>query len=116
MMESSDGVLHLEADDPRVEPYRNLKERDLAGRGELFILEGENSVHNLVQHGRMPLESVCISEKRVFAFVVKRPGLARSRISGKSSGPTSRDGDGGARVGRERERAMDILGLDLVAR
>ena len=64
-MESSDGVLHLEADDPRVEPYRNLKERDLAGRGELFILEGENSVHNLVQHGRMPLESVCISEKRV---------------------------------------------------
>ena len=32
----------VEPDDPRVEVYRNLKERDLAGRGDLFILEGED--------------------------------------------------------------------------
>ncbi|KAH8044089.1 glucosylceramidase [Aureococcus anophagefferens] len=56
--EDMDGVLHLDASDPRVAVYQNLKERDVAGRGDLFILEGENSVHNLVQHGRMPLESV----------------------------------------------------------
>ncbi|KAH8074629.1 glucosylceramidase [Aureococcus anophagefferens] len=63
--EDMDGVLHLDASDPRVAVYQNLKERDVAGRGDLFILEGENSVHNLVQHGRMPLESVCVSERRV---------------------------------------------------
>ena len=60
-----DGVIRVCKDDARVECYWNLKERDLAGRGDLFILEGENSVHNLVQHGRIPLESVCISEKRI---------------------------------------------------
>ena len=62
------GVVHVAPDDPRVDVYRNLKERDLAGRGDRFILEGENSVHNLVRHGRIPLESVCVSTKRLAAM------------------------------------------------
>lgn len=52
-------------DDPRVSVYRNLKDRDVAGRGEYFILEGENSIQNLVNHNRIPLVSVCISQRRI---------------------------------------------------
>lgn len=59
------GVTFVSADDPRVEVYRDVKGRDVAGRGELFILEGENSIRNLVNHGRIPLVSVCLSERRV---------------------------------------------------
>ena len=28
-------------DDPRIEPYRAVRDRDLAGRGGLFVAEGE---------------------------------------------------------------------------
>jgi len=37
-----------EAADPRLEVYRDIKDRDVAGRGEFFILEGANSIQNLV--------------------------------------------------------------------
>lgn len=60
-----DGVCYVDQDDPRVEIYRNVKDRDVAGRGEYFILEGENSIQNLVKHQQVPLASVCISTKRV---------------------------------------------------
>mmetsp|Transcript_8598 Transcript_8598/g.13206 ORF Transcript_8598/g.13206 Transcript_8598/m.13206 type:complete len:446 (+) Transcript_8598:7-1344(+) len=56
----------VELDDPRVEVYRCVKERDLAGaRKDYFLLEGENSISNLVRYGRIPLVSICISEKRI---------------------------------------------------
>lgn len=64
-MMPTEGVSFVSADDPRVEVYRDVKGRDVAGRGDLFILEGENSIRNLVNHGRMPLVSVCLSERRV---------------------------------------------------
>jgi len=57
--------VRVEYGDTRVEVYRNLKERDVTGRGDVFILEGENSVRNLVRNGRMPLVSVCLSERRL---------------------------------------------------
>jgi tRNA G18 (ribose-2'-O)-methylase SpoU len=57
--------IRVEYGDRRVEVYRNLKERDVTGRGDVFILEGENSVRNLVRNGRMPLVSVCLSERRL---------------------------------------------------
>lgn len=60
-----DGVWYVDQDDPRVEIYRDVKDRDVAGRGEYFILEGENSIQNLVNHQQVPLASVCISTKRV---------------------------------------------------
>ncbi|KAJ8614440.1 hypothetical protein CTAYLR_000792 [Chrysophaeum taylorii] len=63
--ESVEGVTAVTASDPRVAIYRNMKGRDVASRGELFILEGENSIQNLVRHGRIPLVSVCVSERRV---------------------------------------------------
>mmetsp|Transcript_20681 Transcript_20681/g.71013 ORF Transcript_20681/g.71013 Transcript_20681/m.71013 type:complete len:339 (+) Transcript_20681:23-1039(+) len=59
------GVTYVGADDSRVKVYTDLKEKDLAGRSDEFILEGENSIYNLVQHDRVPLVSVCVSEKRV---------------------------------------------------
>lgn len=55
-------------DDPRIEVYRDVKGRDIAGRGDLFLLEGANSIQNLVNYGRMPLVSVCLSEKRIEAM------------------------------------------------
>ena len=35
-------------DDPRLAPYRNLKERELAREGDRFIAEGENLVKRLL--------------------------------------------------------------------
>ena len=61
-----DLVCHIDSlEDPRVEVYRDIKGRDLAGRGALFILEGENSIQNLVNYGRIPLKSVLLSERRL---------------------------------------------------
>lgn len=38
-------------DDPRLSPYRNLKDRDLAREGGLFIAEGEMVVRRLLESG-----------------------------------------------------------------
>jgi len=52
-------------DDPRIEPYRAIRERDLAGREEAFILEGEVVLRAFANAGRYPLASVLLTEKRV---------------------------------------------------
>jgi tRNA G18 (ribose-2'-O)-methylase SpoU len=49
--------------DPRVEPYRNLKDRELAAMGELFIAEGEHLVRRLVDSD-YPVVSVLLSDRR----------------------------------------------------
>src|SRR4051812_29932077 len=51
-------------DDPRLAPYRNLKERDLAREGDRFIAEGENLVKRLLA-SRLTTESVLLAERRV---------------------------------------------------
>jgi tRNA G18 (ribose-2'-O)-methylase SpoU len=51
-------------DDPRLAPYRNLKERDLAREGDRFIAEGENLVKRLLA-SRLRTESVLLAERRV---------------------------------------------------
>jgi len=51
-------------DDPRLAPYRNLKERDLAREGDRFIAEGENLVKRLLA-SRLVTESVLLAERRV---------------------------------------------------
>ena len=40
--------IRVEYGDRRVEVYRNLKERDVTGRGDVFILEGENSIQEFL--------------------------------------------------------------------
>jgi tRNA G18 (ribose-2'-O)-methylase SpoU len=56
-----------EAGDPRLEPYRAVRERDLVGRGGRFIAEGEVVLAHLAGQGRPPLESVLVSERRLRA-------------------------------------------------
>jgi tRNA G18 (ribose-2'-O)-methylase SpoU len=51
-------------DDPRLAPYRNLKERDLAREGDRFIAEGENLVKRLLA-SHLKTESVLIADRHV---------------------------------------------------
>jgi tRNA G18 (ribose-2'-O)-methylase SpoU len=49
--------------DPRVAPYRNLKDRDLAREGDRFIAESEHVVRRLIESD-FPIESVLLEERR----------------------------------------------------
>jgi hypothetical protein len=54
------------SDDPRTEPYRTVRDRDLAGRGGRFILEGEVVLRTaLGERSRFEVESVLLAEGRV---------------------------------------------------
>jgi tRNA G18 (ribose-2'-O)-methylase SpoU len=54
-----------DAEDPRVAPYRDVRERDLVGREGLFIAEGEVVLRGLLDSsGHRPL-SLLIAEKRI---------------------------------------------------
>jgi len=56
-------------DDPRIDPYRVIKERDLVGRGGRFIVEGRTVLDvALSVRSRFPLESLLLSESRVEAL------------------------------------------------
>lgn len=53
-------------DDPRIAPYRAVRERDVAGRGERFIAEGEVVLRLLLsKRSRHRVESVLIAENRI---------------------------------------------------
>jgi tRNA G18 (ribose-2'-O)-methylase SpoU len=52
-------------DDPRIEAYRAVRERDLAGRERRFVAEGEVVLRVLLRQNRFPVESVLLSENRV---------------------------------------------------
>ena len=54
-------------DDPRVGPYRNLKDRDLAKEGDRFIAEGLLVTSRLLRSGSHCCESVLSAEKRLDA-------------------------------------------------
>jgi tRNA G18 (ribose-2'-O)-methylase SpoU len=55
-------------DDPRIESYRAVRERDLAGRQGRFVAEGEVVLRVLLTRSRFPVESVFVSEKRLLAL------------------------------------------------
>lgn len=56
-------------DDPRIDAYRVIKERDLVGRGGRFILEGRTVLDvALSPRNRFALESLLISESRAEAL------------------------------------------------
>lgn len=50
--------------DPRISGYRDVRERDLVGRDDHFIAEGEVVLQTLVQSPRHRLVSLLIDEKR----------------------------------------------------
>lgn len=51
-------------DDPRVEPYRDIRERDLVGRRGLFVAEGEVVLNLLARSSRFETISVLIDPRR----------------------------------------------------
>jgi tRNA G18 (ribose-2'-O)-methylase SpoU len=52
-------------DDPRIEPYRAIRERDLIGRKDRFIVEGEVVLRVFVTRAVALAESLLLAENRV---------------------------------------------------
>ena len=52
-------------DDPRIEAYRFVRERDVAGRGDRFVVEGEVVLRLFLARSRFAVESVLIADNRV---------------------------------------------------
>jgi len=63
--------------DPRIAPYMNLRDRDLAGaHGGRFIAEGEVPLRALLlAQERFPVDSLLVSEKRIGALGALIAGL-----------------------------------------
>jgi tRNA G18 (ribose-2'-O)-methylase SpoU len=60
------GVIAIEdAGDPRIIGFRDIRERDLAGRGGGFVIEGEVVLRTAVRGGRFGIEAVLLAQKRV---------------------------------------------------
>ena len=55
-------------DDPRIAPYRRIRERDLVGRDGLFIAEGETVLRVLLQRRWHRPVSLLLAEQRVAAL------------------------------------------------
>lgn len=51
--------------DPRIEHYRNIRDRDLAGRDGLFVAEGKVVLRVLSETRRFPILSVLLLENRL---------------------------------------------------
>jgi tRNA G18 (ribose-2'-O)-methylase SpoU len=61
-------VIRIESlDDPRLDVYRNLKEKELDRAGRLFIAEGEYIVRRLFESD-FPVESVFVAERYLESF------------------------------------------------
>jgi len=54
-------------DDPRLEVYRDVRDRDLAGRHGVFMLEGHVVLDAALTRGPVALRSVLVSDRRVAA-------------------------------------------------
>ncbi len=52
-------------DDPRIAPYRAVRERDLTGRQGRFIAEGKVTLEVLLRRSRFAVESVFLAEGRL---------------------------------------------------
>lgn len=64
-----DPISITDPDDPRIAPYRAVRERDVAGRGERFVAEGEVVLRLLLSENcRHGVESVLVSERRLPAL------------------------------------------------
>lgn len=60
------GIVPIEdPQDPRISAYRAVRERDVVGRGERFVAEGEVVLRLLLQQRRFGVESILIAAHRV---------------------------------------------------
>lgn len=66
-------VIHDPAD-PRIEPYRDIRERDLVGRRGLFVAEGTVVLEKLIDSTTHVPQSLLIADKRLAALA---PLIAR---------------------------------------
>ncbi|MEO0983096.1 MAG: RNA methyltransferase [Pseudomonadota bacterium] len=57
-----------DAEDPRIAGYLNVRERDLAGRCDHFIVEGKVTLDILLQQSRFAPESLLLAESRLAAL------------------------------------------------
>ena len=64
-------------EDPRLADYRQVRERDLVGRDEAFIAEGQVVIEKLIRSGRHPLRSVLVAQKRLVGLAELFAGLPR---------------------------------------
>lgn len=62
-------------DDPRLAPYRNVRERDLVGRKGGFIAEGEVVLRKAVGQGRHPIVSILAAGRRAQDVAAWAPDL-----------------------------------------
>jgi tRNA G18 (ribose-2'-O)-methylase SpoU len=62
-------------DDPRIDAYRFVKERDLAGRHDRFVAEGEIVLKVLLTRSRFPVESLLLAESRVASLAALLPSV-----------------------------------------
>jgi tRNA G18 (ribose-2'-O)-methylase SpoU len=60
-------IIIKNSEDPRIEAYRNIRERDLVGRQGQFIAEGEVVLRLLLKQDRFAIETILISERRAAA-------------------------------------------------
>ena len=60
-------------DDPRLEPYRNIRERDLVGRQGLFIAEGRVVLRALLAGSLHQAQSLLIAEKHAGTLAGQLP-------------------------------------------
>jgi tRNA G18 (ribose-2'-O)-methylase SpoU len=51
--------------DPRLEPYRDIRERDLVGRAGLFLAEGKVVIEKVIDSPRFRLESLLVAAHRL---------------------------------------------------
>jgi tRNA G18 (ribose-2'-O)-methylase SpoU len=59
-------LVHLDsADDPALEAYTAMRERDLVGRHGLFVAEGEVVVRVLLERSRLRVRSLLLERRRV---------------------------------------------------
>src|SRR5262245_50927973 len=56
-------------DDPRIQPYRTVRERDLSGRQGRFIAEGKVVLNVLFSARRFEAESVLLLENRLLGTI-----------------------------------------------
>ncbi|TFU03655.1 RNA methyltransferase [Polymorphobacter arshaanensis] len=61
-------VVVIDPDDPRLAPYRDIRERDLVGRDREFIAEGKVVVERMLAGSRHKARSLLIAEHRVPAL------------------------------------------------
>jgi tRNA G18 (ribose-2'-O)-methylase SpoU len=64
-----------DANDPRIEAYRDIRERDLVGRQGCFIAEGEVVLKLLLRKSHFGIESILLSEKRAAALAELIPQI-----------------------------------------